>query len=412
MLRITSAAFICMLVLCAVNLYAQSNFKQGFIVTNSNDTIIGYIDYRGDVRNARQCVFKTELKSNSIIYKPFDIQAYRFENDKFYVSKSINKNDSTQNRFMEFLVDGISDLYYYDDLDVEHYIIENKEGEQYELTNDKKLVKINGQDYLQRSHQYIGILKAVFSDCMEIMDEIDKSSLSQKSLIDITEKYHNYVCDDYECVVYRKELYKAFIFKFKPTVAFNITGAKFNENHAFASFDFDKSLQPAIGFGMEFMLPRFSQKVSLETSTLIGKDVIKYNGTKSYAESTVRNEIEIQNTFLDNSLGVKYSFPSGKFRPNIFLGGNLYSIFHKDFQRTITETTESGTQILHSDFLPMPDNYLGISSEIGLSYFKDAKEKLSFSVGYKYRIGSVQDSYKKKIGSTLSTIGFNLEYYL
>jgi hypothetical protein len=35
--------------------YAQVNPKQGYIITNEGDTIRGTIDYRSDVRNAREC---------------------------------------------------------------------------------------------------------------------------------------------------------------------------------------------------------------------------------------------------------------------------------------------------------------------------------------------------------------------
>ena len=34
---------------------AQVNPKQGYIITNEGDTIRGTIDYRSDVRNAREC---------------------------------------------------------------------------------------------------------------------------------------------------------------------------------------------------------------------------------------------------------------------------------------------------------------------------------------------------------------------
>jgi hypothetical protein len=34
---------------------AQINPEQGYIITNEGDTIRGTIDYRSDVRNAREC---------------------------------------------------------------------------------------------------------------------------------------------------------------------------------------------------------------------------------------------------------------------------------------------------------------------------------------------------------------------
>lgn len=40
-----------------IQMAAQVNPQKGYIITNEGDTIHGTIDYRSDVRNARECSF-------------------------------------------------------------------------------------------------------------------------------------------------------------------------------------------------------------------------------------------------------------------------------------------------------------------------------------------------------------------
>jgi hypothetical protein len=41
-------------------LYAQGNYKPGYIITDQNDTITGWINLRTDKNNQRQCVQKND----------------------------------------------------------------------------------------------------------------------------------------------------------------------------------------------------------------------------------------------------------------------------------------------------------------------------------------------------------------
>ena len=65
------------ILLCLSNiLNAQNDFRAGYIITNSNDTVFGEIDYRGDILMGKLCKFKTN--GNIVDYLPSQISAYRF----------------------------------------------------------------------------------------------------------------------------------------------------------------------------------------------------------------------------------------------------------------------------------------------------------------------------------------------
>jgi hypothetical protein len=110
------------------NIQAQQDYRKGYIITGQQDTIYGWVDYRGDVRNAKICLFKKTETGQATEYSPSDIAAYRFMNGKFYVSKNIGNADTPKQVFLEYLVNGMAKLYYYcEEGNKEYYYIEKDE---------------------------------------------------------------------------------------------------------------------------------------------------------------------------------------------------------------------------------------------------------------------------------------------
>ena len=111
------------------SLIAQSDFRPGYIIYNNGDTLTGLIDYKGNQANARKCVFKLSKDDQEEKFTPEDIKAYRFIDSKYYVSKKILTEDSIETQlFLEYLIDGIVDVFYYRDLSDENYLIDNGDG--------------------------------------------------------------------------------------------------------------------------------------------------------------------------------------------------------------------------------------------------------------------------------------------
>ncbi len=91
----------------------QNSYKSGYIVTNNNDTIYGLIKLRSNYLNNRSCDFKKTEDDSPEQLSPSDIKAYKIEDSKFYISKMISLRDTNRVVFLEFLLDGIVNLYYY-----------------------------------------------------------------------------------------------------------------------------------------------------------------------------------------------------------------------------------------------------------------------------------------------------------
>jgi hypothetical protein len=192
--------------LCTLSVKSQNDFKAGFVVNNSNDTIIGLIAWKRNAANSMVCKFKMDENSNLITYEPKDIKCYGIDNQKLYISKVVDIENNIDTLFLEYLVSGIVDLYYLKRPRKELYFIE-KDGKLFELTNDEKsFIDKNGVQYIGNSNKYRGALKYLLSDSPELAAQISQTSFSLKSLIRITVNYHKQVCDEYLCIDYTKPM--------------------------------------------------------------------------------------------------------------------------------------------------------------------------------------------------------------
>ena len=125
--------------------------------------------------------------------------AYRFIDGNYYVSKELIINNKPQKLFVEFLVDGIVDLFYRKSpYSGEEFYVDNDEKGLVKLTTEE--VEITISDEEKKSHgissnkiyfkkkSYIGIFKVIFKDCPEINNDIEKASLEKSDLIEIKKK--------------------------------------------------------------------------------------------------------------------------------------------------------------------------------------------------------------------------------
>lgn len=182
-------------------LYAQNNYRPGFIITVQKDTIYGEIDYRTDKMNAKRCVFQSQGNDTEpVTYHPFEILGYRFTDDgKYYVSKNIElKYGVSTPVFLEYLLQGMKSLYYYETEDnIPIYFVEDNNTlvkiDAPKLSKQATNIQFKGQ-----TDRYIPLLHYAFKDCPSLAPQIDRARFSRKEMIKITKEYHYAMCTSNE----------------------------------------------------------------------------------------------------------------------------------------------------------------------------------------------------------------------
>jgi len=376
---------------------AQSDFRTGYIINNNNDTINGLIDYRGNHANAKKCIFKKDINSEIQTFTPEEIKAYHFTDSKYYVSKSVKTENETKQLFLEYLINGIVDIYYYRD-NGEHYLV-NVEHGLYELKTKESYVTEDNRSYRVQKKEYVGILKILFSKSPSISKRVETIKLDHKSLIKIAHDYHNEVCTDRECIIYEKKISKM---KKSFGIVVGMNGLSFSQTSKPAdniyymdNSQFGLNIFPSIGLYYKLNLPEFNERIYFQ-----------YEGTYSRVHLTTHNSyIEplydmnfssyISSTqHIFNNLGyVRYEFPKGKLRPTFQLGGFVSYFFKADYSRYLEVRNFLGntTYTDYKNDSPFSNLNFGVNLGIGLGINYFHNKELQLDLRYQRGFGWLND---------------------
>ena len=186
--------------------FAQNEWKPGYILKTQQDTIRGFLLNNSYNENSHGISFRVNKTEQPTTYSPKDIYGYRFKEGKFYISKYVDSN--TGRVFLEYLVNGELDLFFYQDNSGDnHYYVKKEHLSLKELKYKDKIIRKEGKKYIFENNQYKGLLSYYTKETSGIKKDISGlNNVDQKSLIKFAKKYHELSCEDGECIIYGKKL--------------------------------------------------------------------------------------------------------------------------------------------------------------------------------------------------------------
>lgn len=297
--------------------YSQNDWRQGFIIENTGDTIYGLIDYRSQKSNSQYCYFKKDKQDVDNRYEPTEIKAYRFTDGKYYVSKPIMVDGTERTAFLEFLINGVVKIYYYKDKD-DLYFLE-KDGQIYELKNTRSQVSNEGNDYLIDQKEYIGIMRYLFQDA-KMTETINRTELESKSLVKTAKKYHNEVSKDEEYIIYDEK-------KDKVHIDFGVTYGQFNKTVRLKenlSYKLDNNSSDFFGLVFNIKnIPGIYERFSLQVEFLASEYI---QVSRAYHFDKNYNYVPItENRYqLNVPLMLDYRITATRLYPKIEFGASMY----------------------------------------------------------------------------------------
>jgi len=361
-------------------LKAQANNQSGYIITNSYDTIRGYI-LNVNIGQFTKCLFKKKSDSEPVTYYPKDIKGYRFENNgKYFVSKEVALSTGKKMLFLEYLIKGKANMYFMRD-NSDHYFIQKENELLIELTEPKKNADDVVGEVYSRPQQYTGKLKYILSDCPGIFKEIDAVKLYPDQLIRLAKDYHNKVCDSAKCIIFERK-----ILPLKVNLGV-YAGISYNDFKFNAANFTDKRSGGFVGLAVEFENIFFSQeRITLNTGL-----AAQYFSTYSFNTDEfiyhdipyVKKQVSDMNMkafTIKIPVTINYIFTQTRLRP--YIGGGITNMFF----------LSQNKEIYISDFneyygKPIPLYHLGIIGSAGLKY----KLKKSHSVFVEFSYEKIQN---------------------
>ncbi len=363
-----------MLLFSSISAYGQDNYKPGYVITNSLDTIRGYL-LNVNTNPYKECSFKKSLNENVVVYSPDQIYGYRFEdNGKFYISKDTPVDKSMKRYFLEYMIQGKANIYLRTDQLV-HYYIETARYKMMEISETEKYSRTKLGDVIVRPKLYTGKLKYVLSDCPEVFDEIDKLKLYPTQIIKLAEDYHNHVCTGEKCIIYEKKIQPL---KINWGIVAGTSYNKFyfnDESYTYYQFN------GFVGLNVEIENAVFSfEKLSLKTGVNIqqfNKFNFYNNNYSSYYGNSFNSQINFKSYAIINPITLNYSFPLNKFVP--YIGAGISNMF--------ILSQNNDLYILDYDYKTfygsvLPKYHLGYEGAVGLKYILNQRHYLNLEFNY------------------------------
>ena len=294
-MKLQKTLFILFLIISKLN-QAQTDFRPGYIIKLNGDTAYGQLDYRGDLLMGTICSFKSNSQPIAAQYTPNDIAEFRFDGSRYFISREVK----SKRIFLEFLVKGKLNIYYWRDADIEHYYFEKDSTGIVELPYEEGiLLSDDEKPYFHQSSKHIGILTYYLKDVPDLKTQIDEiKKPDHRNLIELSKDYQNKVCKNEKCIVYEKKtpIVSAQLEAVLGVVDYNLTENYFQ-----------------LGMISHFWMPRVNEKLNFRTGIL-------YSNFETDGYNYPVFKIPLQ---------FEYIYPKGKIRPRTSFGINIYNSFYQ-----------------------------------------------------------------------------------
>lgn len=354
--------FISFVLLASLN--AQNNYKKGYVITNDNDTIYGLIDFRTDAINATRCTFKSEQAEK--IYYPGDIAGYKFSDEgKYYVTREVTIDSIPQKFFLEYLVQGMMDLYYLRS-DGKVYYLFDKDGDLIEITKKEDFIDVNSLRLI-KDVKYKNTLKRYFKDYPTITNRLSNIDFKQKSFINIAKLYHDETCSTgEECIIFENQHPDKNPSVLQLTVFGGLQWGTYTLiNDKDRKYKFG-GMQPTIGLKGNVFNPRWSQSFAVQLEVSFSR----IDGSNEVVFSGYKLNFDMNVIYGTGKVGLEYKLPLKKIRPLIG-GGLAYTrIFADNVKYSYQNSPEK--KYLYS----LRNSYFGYFINAGVSYALNKKHDL------------------------------------
>lgn len=298
------------------HLFAQVEFREGYLITLSNDTTRGWIKDAPAEISSGKCEFKLREESPAEIFYPGTIKGFGFsEEDRFYESLAIGSgNNETTKVFAEKIFRGRAHLYQYSDF---FYLTKDDKQEKVEKVKVRE-ANTGGGRYLHQHKTYIGTLNRYFSDCLPAKLLSGDVAYTEKDFVEVFKRYSE--CTGVAYHQYKNRKQKRRI-SYQVFAGFNNSAIKF-EDPSLNVYDRDNNF--FVGAGVTLPLSFLGDKVFLTAEPHYYSNV--YRGVRSGFTPTgaVDKDYILELSAVKIPLGIKVQFGNSAFTP--YLKGGLTAL--------------------------------------------------------------------------------------
>jgi hypothetical protein len=293
--------------------HAQTNFRPGYVLPLTGDTLRGEVDSREGRTNAQRCRFRATAQAEVTTYQPADLRGYGLPlEQRHYRSLPVTIAPApVRSYFLEVLVDGPAKLYFLRDAEQhESFYVESPKQPLTLLEHSKTIVQGNGIAKIEEKNLYRNTLAAALAGCVQAQSKLPNLPFQESALRQVVNLYN-------QCVGYAAPQAK---FAGVPTHAtIGIMAAVSGQRLYFDGFPFASDITSqqtgfAIGPVLHVSSSRVSQRLSLVVALLYEPEKYEVGPSRNpYASPDARVRFDL--AYLRLPVMVRYTYPRGKIVP-------------------------------------------------------------------------------------------------
>jgi hypothetical protein len=318
------------------HLQGQTTFKEGYVITNTGDTVKGQVDWRQWAFNPDHILFRTSAGNNET-FKPGDIREFHIKNEEYFISAMVSLDLSdikvqdivTQKEartakdttlFLSVIVKAKTSLYFFKDVDDrEHYYVQKQGSPMLELLLKKSYKgsyenSATSNNYVVTVELFKGQLIVLFADCIQVKNDINISEYNTRSLKKLILKYNECIGESPAYIV-KPEKMKVRIgivagpfwgtLKFSGAATVDVNGAEFNPYFSGTA-----------GVALHLILPR--QRAQWDIINELVYEPYRTSGTKFMQQNSLlyyNYSFTFDLAYVKLNTMLRYLYPKWNVRP-------------------------------------------------------------------------------------------------
>ncbi len=310
--------------------WAQIQSSPGYIVTNSLDTLKGFIENRSKGSDFAKCYFRKTIREKSTVYTPADIVGFALNNLKYYKTITV-KDEQGKDKlvFATILLPGRASLFRYQK---DIYLRHDSLGT-YSL-HFNTIRDLTGMNKIR------GKLNFIFADCKRGKRVAwDSIILTDEKIIELVKKYN--ACKNSNVKLDPKNKIPGIKGNFGILAGVDIMNLQF-ASFATVSLNtlegtkFENSSSPLAGLTYSLTFPSFTNNFSVLAELGYFKSKISGHASGTESSGPFTEDVSFSANYIKTALGVRILIPTRTVTPFLKCGISLYSA--TDFMGVRTRT--------------------------------------------------------------------------
>jgi len=314
-MRLSLATFTLLLLALTTPGLAQ-DFREGYIVTRTLDTLHGQISYRSG-RTINECEFKPSKKAPVVKYTGDDLASFEVDYTVYHSVKLASDTLNAGTVFMSVLALGEIDLYKF-----HRFFFLLREGELIGLP-EPLLVSVDrpgvldGSKYMQKDSRYVVILNQIVSECSINANETE---YNERDMIQLISAFNS--CNGNSEKL--SEMTRLRV-NFQAFVSYGTSSMDLSYKGKYALADlhvpFTRDWMFSGGGSIDLSIPRLTDRLFVTAELWYGKYAFQGHFETRYLGGNLSQEHSITLTSLKIPIGLRYDFVGGQANTPYVKGG-------------------------------------------------------------------------------------------